>query len=267
MQQRHSGKRAIVLGAAGEGNLGQIVATQLAAEGARVMVAGRHEAPLAAIAEQIGGAYALCDITSEQDLAQLVTRTQDAFGGVDIAVNCTGWGLLTPFLDTTREELERMCALQFIGPYQFFQAVLRGMADGGSIVQVSSATARIMMDDHAAYMGTKAGIDHVIRCIANEFGVRGIRANSVSPGFTASPMTARAARNPAVVGAFAKEYPLGRVGTLQDTSEAISWLCSDGCFLTGENLQVNGGLTLRRNPTNAEIVAAVQAAKAARDAG
>lgn len=267
MQQRHSGKRAIVLGAAGEGNLGQIVAAQLAAEGARVMVAGRHEAPLAAIAEQIGGAYALCDITSEQDLAQLVTRTQDAFGGVDIAINCTGWGLLTPFLDTTREELERMCALQFIGPYQFFQAVLRGMADGGLIVQVSSATARIMMDDHAAYMGTKAGIDHVIRCIANEFGARGIRANSVSPGFTASPMTARAARNPAVVGAFAREYPLGRVGTLQDTSEAISWLCSDGCFLTGENLQVNGGLTLRRNPTNAEIVAAVQAAKAARDAG
>lgn len=264
MPERHNGKRAIVLGAAAEGNLGQTVARQLAAEGARVMVAGRHAGPLAALAAEIGGAHALCDITSEDDLARLVAETAAAFGGIDLAINTTGWGLLTPFLDTTREELDRMCALQFTGPYQFFQAVLRGMSDGGALVQVSSATAHIMMDDHAAYMGTKAGIDHVIRCIANEFGARGIRANSVSPGFTASPMTARAARNEAVVGAFAREYPLGRVGTLADTSEAISWLLSDGCFLTGENLQVNGGLRLRRNPTNAEIVAAVQAARAAK---
>jgi NAD(P)-dependent dehydrogenase (short-subunit alcohol dehydrogenase family) len=264
MPERHSGKRAIVLGAAAEGNLGQTVARQLAAEGARVMVAGRHEGPLAALAAEIGGAYTLCDITREEDLARLVAETTAAFGGLDHAINTTGWGLLTPFLNTTREELERMCALQFTGPYQFFQAVLREISDGGALVQVSSATAHIMMDDHAAYMGTKAGFDHVIRCIANEFGARGIRANSVSPGFTASPMTARAARNEAVVAAFAREYPLGRVGTLADTSEAISWLLSDACFLTGENLQVNGGLRLRRNPTNAEIVAAVQAARAAK---
>lgn len=263
---RLQGKRAIVLGAAGAGNLGQVTARRFAAEGAQVLVAGRHEAPLKALAAEIGGAWALCDITDEVDLAAMVAACCDAFGGIDIAVNATGWGLLTPFLETTREELERMCAIQFTGPYQFFQAVLRRMSDGGALIQVSSATARIMMEDHAAYMGTKAGIDHVIRCIANEFGIRGIRANSVAPGFTASPMTARAARNPAVVGAFAKEYPLGRVGTLEDTAEAITWLCSDGCFLTGECLQVNGGLTLRRNPTNAEIVAAARAARAAREA-
>jgi NAD(P)-dependent dehydrogenase (short-subunit alcohol dehydrogenase family) len=259
------GKRAIILGAASDGNLGQITARRFAAEGARVLVAGRHEAPLKALAEDIDGVWSLCDITREDDLAAMVETCCDAFGGLDLAVNATGWGLLTPFLDTTRDELEQMCAIQFTGPYQFFQAVLRRMNDGGSLIQVSSATARIMMEDHAAYMGTKAGIDHVIRCIANEFGARGIRANSVAPGFTASPMTARAARNPAVVAAFAKEYPLGRVGTLQDTAEAITWLCTDGCFLTGECLQVNGGLTLRRNPTNAEIVAAAKAAKAARE--
>ncbi|WP_298491053.1 SDR family NAD(P)-dependent oxidoreductase [uncultured Maritimibacter sp.] len=262
---RLNGKRAVIIGAAGEGNLGQVVARQFAAEGATVMVAGRHEEPLAAIAGEIGGHHALADICDEAQLAALGQAAVDKMGGVDIAVNATGWGLLTPFLDTTRAELERITALQFIGPYQFFQAMLRVMNDGGSIVQVSSATAKIMMEDHAAYMGTKAGIDHVVRCIANEFGARGIRANSVAPGFTASPMTERAARNPAVVGAFAKEYPLGRVGTLEDTAEAITWLCTDGCFITGEVLQVNGGVTLRRNPTNSEIVAAAKAAKAARE--
>ncbi|GKY89605.1 SDR family oxidoreductase [Sinisalibacter aestuarii] len=265
--KRLEGKRAVIIGAAGEGNLGQVTARQFAREGAQVLVAGRHEAPLAALAQEIGGAHAVCDITDEGQLAGLATAAVEALGGVDIAVNATGWGLLTPFLDTTREELDRMASLQFVGPFQFFQSMLRVMADGGSIVQVSSATAKIMMEDHAAYMGTKAGIDHVIRCIANEFGARGIRANSVAPGFTASPMTERAARNPAVVGAFAKEYPLGRVGTLDDTAEAITWLCSDACFVTGEVLQVNGGVTLRRNPTNAEIVAAARAAREARDAG
>ncbi|MBV0911034.1 SDR family oxidoreductase [Anianabacter salinae] len=266
MTGRLQDKRAIILGAAAAGNLGQVTARQFAAEGVKVLVAGRHEEPLKALAKDIGGAWAICDITDEAQLAAMVGRCVDAFGGVDLAVNCTGWGLLTPFLDNTRAELEKMAALQFTGPFQFFQAVLREMADGGAVVQVSSATAKIMMDDHAAYMGTKAGMDHVIRCIANEFGARGIRANSVAPGFTASPMTERAARNPAVVGAFEKEYPLGRVGTLQDTAEAITWLCSDGCFITGEVLQVNGGVTLRRNPTNAEIVAAAKATKAARTA-
>jgi NAD(P)-dependent dehydrogenase (short-subunit alcohol dehydrogenase family) len=258
-------KRVVVLGAAGVGNLGQAVARRFAREGAEVLVAGRNAEPLEALAREIGGHAALCDITVEADNIALARQAVDRMGGVDFAVNCTGWGLLVPFLDTTREQLEGMCRLQFIGPYQFFQSMLRVMADGGALVQVSSATATIMMEDHAAYMGTKAGFDHVMRCIANEFGARGIRANSVAPGFMASPMTAKVAGNAAVVGAFAKEYPLGRVGTLEDAVEAIIWLCSDGCFVTGETIQVNGGLTLRRNPTNAEIVAAARAARAALD--
>lgn len=263
---RLEGKRAVIIGAAGKDNLGQVLARRFAAEGAQVTIAGRHQDVLAELATEIGGHAVTADITRTQDNEALAEAALARMGGIDIAVNCTGWGLLVPFLDTTRDELERMTRLQFIGPFEFFQSMLRRMADGGSIVQVSSATARIMMDDHAAYMGTKAGMDHVIRCIANEFGKRGIRANSVSPGFTASPMTGRTARNEAVVGAFAREYPLGRVGTLEDTAEAITWLSTDACFLTGENLQVNGGLTLRRNPTNAEIAGAVRAAKAARAA-
>lgn len=264
---RLAGKRAVIIGAGGDGNLGQVLTRRMIAEGAQVMAAGRQEAPLAALAAATGCLTALADITDGRDTEALGDAALAAMGGIDIAVNCTGWGLLVPFLDCTRDQLDRMTALQFIGPFQFFQAMIRRMEGPGSLVQVSSATARIMMDDHAAYMGTKAGTDHVIRCIANEFGARGIRANSVSPGFTASPMTGRAAGNPAVVGAFAREYPLGRVGTLDDTAEAIVWLSTDACFLTGENLQVNGGLTLRRNPTNAEIRAAAQAAKAARTAG
>ena len=181
---------------------------------------------------------------------------------MDIAVNATGWGLLRPFLDTSKEEIERITALQFVGAFLFYQAMLRVMRDGGSLIQISSATATIMLEDHAAYMGTKAGADHVIRCIANEFGHRGIRANSIAPGFTATPMTAKASRNQAILDSFAREYPLGRIGTSQDIADAAVWLASDHCFMTGQVLQVNGGVTLRRNPSNAEIAAAVKAARA-----
>jgi NAD(P)-dependent dehydrogenase (short-subunit alcohol dehydrogenase family) len=135
--------------------------------------------------------------------------------------------------------------------------MIKVMTQGGSLIQISSATATIMLNDHAAYMGAKAGTDHVIRCVANEFGQRGIRANSISPGLTDTPMTAMHKEVPGLFEAFRERYPLGRIGTSADIAAAAVWLASDECYMTGENLQVNGGLTLRRNPTNEEIAAAV----------
>lgn len=261
---RLDGKAALVLGAAGRKNMGQAVARAFAHEGAKVMVAGRREEPLREIAAEIGGRFALCDITVESDISGLISAACDAFGRIDIGVNATGWGLLKPFLHTTREELEKITAVQFIGPYQFMQALIPAMTEGGSIIQISSATATIMLDNHAAYMGTKAGIDHVVRCIANEFGQHGIRANSISPGFTVSPMTKGAANSPALLKTFAEAYPMGRIGTVDDIAEAAVWLASDACFMTGQNLQVNGGLTLRRNPRAHEIQAAMASDLAAR---
>lgn len=255
------GKVAVVMGAAGRGNMAQTIARRLAGDGAKVVLGGRNEAALAECATELGGAWARCDLTSEADLTALMRMATDRFGGLDIAVNATGWGLLKPFLETTRQELHKIVDLQFVGSFLFYQAALRSMRDGGSLIQISSATATIMLEDHAAYMGTKAGSEHVIRCIANEFGARGIRANCVAPGFTATPMTARAAANPAVVAAFEREYPLGRVGTSEDIAAAVAFLVSDECFITGQTLQVNGGLTLRRNPTKAEIGAAVTQAR------
>ncbi|HTW35501.1 MAG TPA: SDR family oxidoreductase [Rhizomicrobium sp.] len=251
------GKIGIVLGAAGKDNMGQHIATRFAREGARVVVAGRARDELERFAKTIGGAAATCDITRRVDIEALASFAKSRFGRIQIAVNATGWGLLKPFLETTEDELVRMMDLQFKGPFQFMQVMASAMAEGGSIIQISSATATIMLNDHAAYMGTKAGIDHVVRCVANEFGARGIRANSISPGLTDTPMTAGAKATPGVFDAFRPCYPLGRIGTSDDIAAACTWLASDECFMTGQNLQVNGGLTLRRNPTREEIQASV----------
>lgn len=263
---RLQGKTALVLGASSPDNMGQHIARRLIAEGAQVLVSGRKEAALQAFGSKYGCLWESCDLTDEESVTSLVEGAVQALGGIDIAVNATGWGLLKPFLETTNAELTEMTALQFIGPFHFFQALIRTMARsrggrGGSIIQISSATATIMFHDHAAYMGTKAGTDHVIRCIANEFGAEGIRANSISPGITETPMTADAQQVPGLMESFVAGYPLGRYGTSDDIAAAAVFLAEDQCFMTGENLQVNGGLTLRRNPRPDEIAAAV--AKAA----
>ena len=259
---RLDGKCAVVLGAASRDNMGQVIARRFTAEGAKVLVAGRHLDELERLAAEIGGHAAYCDITRLPDLEALGQAAAAAMGSVSIAVNATGWGLLKPFLETTTEELLRITALQYIGPFQFYQAMIKAMTGGGSLIQISSATATIMLNHHAAYMGTKAGADHVIRCVAHEFGSRGIRANSISPGLTDTPMTAEAKTVPGLFDSFLKGYPLGRIGTKEDIAAAAVWLASDECFMTGTNLQVNGGLTLRGNPTAEEMAEAIAKASA-----
>jgi NAD(P)-dependent dehydrogenase (short-subunit alcohol dehydrogenase family) len=260
---RLDGKAAVVLGAAGRDNMGQVIARRFREEGAQVVVSGRHLEELERFAAEIGAHAVVCDITITQDLEHLAHAALNAMGSVTIAVNATGWGLLKPFLETTPDELARITAIQFIGPFQFCQSMVRVMTGGGSLIQISSATAKIMLNDHAAYMGTKAGTDHVIRCVAHEFGKQGVRANSISPGLTDTPMTAAAKTVPGLFDAFLKGYPLGRIGTTDDIAAAAVWLASDECYMSGENLQVNGGLTLRGNPSTEDIAASIARAGAA----
>ncbi len=266
---RLEGKSAVILGAAGRDNMGQVMARTFAREGARVLVAGRNEAPLREIASEIGGEHATCDITRKADVEALATTAVTRFGKVDIAVNCTGWGLMAKLLDTTEEQLDQLSALQFKGPYFFLQSFVGRMAKsgGGSVIQVSSASVHAILNNHAAYIATKAAGEALVRCFANEFGSGGVRVNSLAPGLTSTPMTEREVKLPGLEEAFVKEYPLCRIGTTQDVADAALWLAGDECFMTGQVLQVNGGLTLRRNPSQREISASMKAHAPAKPPG
>lgn len=259
---RLEGKVALVLGAGSRGNMGQEIARRFAAEGARVVLGGRNSEELARLAAELGGTWQRCDITSKADLQTLAEHALAWGGSLDVAVNAAGWGLAKGFLETSEDDLDRMLDLQFKGPFMFLQTLVATMKPGGSIIQISSATTRALIENYAVYIGTKGGIDHVVRCVANEFGNRGIRVNSISPGLTETPMTAEAVALPGVHDCFVGRYPLGRIGTKADIAAAAVWLASDECFMTGENLQVNGGLQLRGNPSSAEVGAAVEKALA-----
>ena len=261
---RLQGKVAVVLGAAGLDNMGQVIARRFAQEGAHLVVAGRNESALRQLAVDIGGQHRVCDITRKQDIAALASAAAEVNGRVDIAVNCTGWGLMAKLRDTTEEQIDKLMNLQFKGTYFFLQVFAEQLAasGGGSIITMSSASVYALLFNHAAYIGTKAGADALVRCFANEYGVRGVKVNSIAPGLTQTPMTEREFKMPGLQEAFLKEYPLGRVGTSADVADAALWLASSESFLTGQVLQVNGGLTLRRNPLPREINASMAAASA-----
>jgi NAD(P)-dependent dehydrogenase (short-subunit alcohol dehydrogenase family) len=254
------GKVAIIIGAAGTDNMGQVLARAFAKAGAKVIVAGRKVEPLKALAAEIGGDWIACDITQKPQVEALFAEAVKRHGKVDIAINATGWGLLKPITEISEDELDGLVALQFKGVHHFLAACVGHMTGGGSVIQVSSASTFALLFDHAAYIGTKAGADALVRCVANQYGAQGLRLNSVAPGLTATPMTAGAMAAPGLEAAFRQEYPLGRIGTSDDVADACLWLASDGCFLTGQTLQVNGGLTLRRNPLPHEVAASIGAA-------
>lgn len=260
---RLAGKIALVLGASRENNMGQSIARTFAAEDAVVVVAGRQEAPLRSLAEEIGGAWVTCDIVVKDQIEAMMEFVKSRYGKLDICVNAAAKGILKPFEEHTSDDIDEMTSILFKGPFQLMQVLVREMGAGGSIINLSSAAATIGYEQHMAYTGAKAGMEQVVRAVANEYGHKGIRVNTIAPGFTVTPMLQGMDKIPGVMDAFLKEYPLGRLNTVEDIAWAAVFLASDECFMTGQTLQVNGGLTLRRNPTQAEIKRSIEAAAGA----
>jgi len=239
-------KIAVVLGV-GRNNIGFGIARRFVEAGARVVVAGRNEQLLPSLGQELGTAAIRCDITREVDLRSLAAACVERHGRIDVAVNAVGLNLVKETAAVTQEELERVTNVQFIGTFLFLKTMVNAMTQGGSIIQISSVTAKALMKNHAVYMATKAAGDMLIRSVAFDYGPQGIRANSLAPGGTLdAPMAAAVMKDPAFVEELRNRIPLRRVGTITDIAEAAVWLASDRCFVTGETIQVNGGMGMQR---------------------
>jgi NAD(P)-dependent dehydrogenase (short-subunit alcohol dehydrogenase family) len=135
------------------------------------------------------------------------------------------------------------------------------MAHGGSIVTIGSLTATLVAEGYAPYAGAKAGINHATRIAASEYGPKKVRVNVVSPTLVETPMTQHMTRVPGVKEAFEAETPLGRFGAVEDVVNAVLFLASDASsYITGQNLLVDGGTSLRRLPRAEDFARAIAAA-------
>jgi len=250
---RFSDKVAVVLGVSNENSIGGAVARRLIGEGASVIVASRTAEKVEAVATRIGAVGEVCEIVDERQVSELADRAIERYGRLDVAVNCAGLALMGYIESTSEEVLRQAVDVHLIGPFFFIKHMARVMENGGAIATMSSVTATLTFENHAAYMAAKAGTDHLVRTAAVEYGRKNIRVNSVSPGFTDTPMTNAMLAIPGFRDAFEREIPLGRLSTIEDLAGATAWVCSDEAFVTGQNLQINGGLSLRRLPTMKEL--------------
>jgi len=245
-----TGKVAVILGASGEKNFGSAIARRLAQAGANVVVSARRLEPLQSLAADIDGLAVACDITSEADLAALFKAAKDKYGRVDIAVNSCGTHAAGPIAELDRDQIMPTLEISFVGALLFFKHAAAAMPEGGSVITVSSLTARLPGAGYAVYAGARAGIDYAIKVAAQEYAQQGVRFNSIAAGLIETDMTAGFFQVPELVQAFTSQIPAGRMGTVDDMAEATLWLADSKAsgFVNGSVIDLSGGQHMGRLP-------------------
>ena len=234
---------AIVTGAGGD--IGRAITKVLVEDGYQVVIADIDEAAAARSAEAIGPAArpAQADITRPEDVARLAEAAR-ALGPVALLVNNAGGITEASLAATGIEHWRHDLALNLEGAFSCFKAVEADLkATRGCVVNIASVNG-FGVFGHPGYSAAKAGLIHLTRLIAVEYGKFGIRANAVAPGTVQTQAwNARAVANPNVMAEARRWYPLQRVAKPEDVAEAVRFLASSrAAAITGVCLPVDCGL-------------------------
>jgi NAD(P)-dependent dehydrogenase (short-subunit alcohol dehydrogenase family) len=246
-------KTALVLGAGSERGMGAAIASALRDAGARVVIAARNSERLQATAQALGVAGRSCDAGDEDSVSSLFDEVAANHGGLDIAVYAAGQNHFSPIAKFDPARAGQVVKTQLIGGLLFIKHAARAIGQDGSIILLSSLTARLPAAGTAVYAGTKAAMEHITKVAAVEYAPDNIRVNGIAPGLQRTDMTEAMFASHGVERASVRETPLGRLGQPGDIAAAALWLAQDDCFMTGVTLPVAGGAELRRIPTFEEM--------------
>jgi 3-oxoacyl-[acyl-carrier protein] reductase len=245
------GQTAVVIGASGAKNFGAAIARRLAAEGANVVVTARRKEPLEALAAEIGGMAVACDVTDEAQIENLFASATEKYGSVDIAVNSSGMHHPGLIAELTAETIRPTLEVSVIGALLFFKHAAAAMPNGGSIITISSLTARLPGPGLASYAAARAGIDYAIKIAAVEYAAQKIRFNSIAAGLIQTDMTDAFFGMDPIIQAHIAATPAGRMGTLEDMAEAALFLADTqrSGFINGQLIDLSGGHHMGQLPT------------------
>jgi 3-oxoacyl-[acyl-carrier protein] reductase len=237
MTQSLKGKTALVTGASR--GIGRAIAERLAKDGATVALtynarkSGADEA--VAVIEKAGGAaFAIrADLVDPETIPTLFERLDVEFTNrsgskvLDILVNNAGNSGWIGFKDATPDSWDALIAVYARAPFFIIQAALERLADGGRIINISSAAATKPLTAAPVYSMAKSAINTLTHVLASELGSRGITANAVAPGYTRTDANAAFRENPELVKAVEAQIALGRFGEPSEIAAVVAFLASD----------------------------------------
>lgn len=243
------GKGALVTG--GASGIGHAIATGLAAEGCRVVIADRAsqesiDAAAAAISDSGGEAFGIrADVSKEDDVLALFDTAMPRLGRLDILVNNAGILIEKPLLETTADDFDRLIGVNLRGVFLVGREGLRQMAGQGSgrVINIASELAYLGRENCSLYCASKGGVISMTRSWAREFAPR-ILVNAIAPGPTDTPMLGIESTSPETL-AKESQNPLQRIARPEEIASAAVFLAGPGAsFMTGQCVSPNGGAVM-----------------------
>jgi 2-deoxy-D-gluconate 3-dehydrogenase len=245
-----AGKVAVVTGASR--GLGRAIAVALAAAGADVAVAARAKAELEESAHQVErqGARALAlttDVTSYAAVEQLMARTVDGLGRLDIVVNNAGIAKVAPLAEASLEDWQAILDVNLSGVFFGCRAaapyLIRQQA--GKVINLSSVLAAVALPGYTMYAATKGAIISLTRTLAVEWARHDIQVNAIAPGWFVTEMNEAAFADPRIHERLTRDIPARRTGRLEEIGPLAVYLASPGSqFMTGQTIFLDGGHTV-----------------------
>lgn len=245
------GKVAIVTGS--RRGMGRGIAERLAYAGANVVISDVDLAECEKAAKQISEMHRVqalavkCDVSKKNEVDNLIAKTLERFGKLDIMVNNAGIYVTKAFLEYTEEEWDKIISINLKGVYLCSQAAAKEMAKQkyGKIVNIASIAGIKSFPAAAGYCASKAGIIHLTREMAMELAAVHINVNAVAPGLIETPMTRSIMEDKKALEGTLAAIPWKRAGEPSDIANAVHYLVSDEAdYVTGHTLVVDGGWTL-----------------------
>ena len=254
----HSIKDKTVIIAGGAKNLGGLIARDLAAHGAKAIAihynsaATKADADATVTAIKAAGANAVAlqaNLTTAGAMEKLFTDAVAAIGRPDIAINTVGKVLKKPMVEISEAEYDAMSAVNAKSAFFFLKEAGRHVYDNGKICTLVTSLLGAYTPFYAAYAGTKAPVEHFTRAASKEFGARGISVTAIGPGPMDTPFfyPAEGADAVAYHKSAAALSGFSKTG-LTDIKDIVPWirlLVSEGWWMTGQTILVNGGYTTK----------------------
>src|SRR3954451_20131233 len=241
-----NGKVAIVTG--GSRGIGAAISMELARQGVKVVLnfVSREEIAEKMVADikEIGGeAYAIrADVSNSEDAAHLVQETTDHFGRLDILVNNAGITRDSTFKKLSSEDWRKVIDVNLNSVYNTTSVALPYLleSDAGRIINISSIIGQAGGFGQTNYAAAKAGLIGYTKSLALELAKSNVTVNAICPGFIGTEMVA--AMPEKVLEAVVSKVPQKRLGNPEEIARGVVYLCKDGDYITGQQLNINGGL-------------------------